>query len=93
MESHGYPSPFGTFGDTSATPDENLWLLVGCSPPCLGWARGAKGPRVQDVELWVRAQGPDWGCTCRSAWVLVLLQHLLCHRKPCRMLFFFNVFI
>ena len=93
VEGHGYPSPFGTFGDTSVTPGENLWLLMGHRPLYLGWAQGAMGPWVRHVELWVKAQGPGWGYVCLSAWALVLLQHLPCHKKPCRMWGFFYVFI
>lgn len=50
VKGHSYPSPSGTFVDTSMTPGENLRLLMGCRPPCLRWTRGAGGP----------------GCSCGS---------------------------
>lgn len=48
VEGCGYPSTFGTFGDTSMTTGENL-QLVGHVPPWLGWARGASGPACEAV--------------------------------------------
>lgn len=87
VEGHGSSS---SFGDTATTPGKNLGLLMGCRSPWLGWAQEILAAAPGAVD---QAQEPGWGYSYPRIQVLIFLQHLPHHKKPCRVYIYIYVSI